>query len=137
MYTYILSNWQYICAFSCWLPSSGMVLLPIDAMTTSVPGHCLTYNFLYIIRTLLSCRHSGQTYLISQSTNANGTYVQSATRLIIYESLKFLQQPNARKLSLMLLNLASSVANSLLYEPRYEETGFLHMRKQRRRSASR
>ena len=25
----------------------------------------------------------------------------------------------------------------LLYEPRYEKTGFLHMRKQRRRSASR
>ena len=25
----------------------------------------------------------------------------------------------------------------LIYEPRYEKTGFLHMRKQRRRSASR
>ena len=26
---------------------------------------------------------------------------------------------------------------TVLYEPRYEKTGFLHMRKQRRRSASR
>ena len=62
--------------FHVWLPSSGMALLPIDVLTTSVPGHCLLVTF-----TVLSCRHSGQTYLISQSTNANGTYVQSATRL--------------------------------------------------------
>ena len=70
---------------------------------------------------MLSCRHSGQTYLISQSTNA---LISSLPLGLIYESLKFLQQPKPRKLSLMLLNLASYVANSLLYEPRYEKTGF-------------
>ena len=31
----------------------------------------------------------------------------------------------------------SDQVHCLLYEPRYEKTGFLHMRKQRRRSASR
>ena len=33
--------------------------------------------------------------------------------------------------------MAIEVKNTVKYEPRHEKTGFLHMQKQRRRSASR
>ena len=46
------------------------------------------------------------------------------------------------KLSVQFMHMKSSdpevsMAASLIFEPRYEKTGFLHMRKQRRKSASR
>ena len=40
-------------------------------------------------------------------------------------------------LSVMLSSLLKECLLAVIYEPRYEKTGFLHMHKQRRRSASR
>ena len=41
------------------------------------------------------------------------------------------------QLSFATLHLPVGLSNTILNEPRYEKTGFLHIRKQSRRSASR
>ena len=86
----------------------------------------LSSNFIkYAPYLFFWCIVEAQTY--SSKNSASLRYVYSG------RFCKTLDESN----EILYLKVKIKVILPRLYEPRYEKTGFLHMRKQRRRSASR
>ena len=74
------------------------------------------------------------TLLDGYFTNMLLRYLLAVGAFIVYAQIDFIYQLLISCSPIVLLPCISSL---IIYEPRREKTGFLHMRKQRRRSASR